>query len=129
MRPLWAGEAHVLTLNHMLSALRTSRKSALRGPRRRVDNSTTLEFVSFSATEPISRPKLVNPMQRTRVDRRCRSRETISGLLGAYRDAHCRLEARGMTKPRPRHEYALAAARTHVCDITVMVGFNKSART
>ena len=38
------------------------------------------------------------------------------------------LEAHRVRKPRPRHGRALSAARTHVCDITLMLGFNRSAR-
>ena len=39
------------------------------------------------------------------------------------------LEARGMRKPRPRHAKALPTARTHVWDITLVVGFDRGACT
>ena len=48
----------------------------------------TLESLSFSATEPTSGPIVASPKQRTRADRTCRSRDTISVQLGAYGDAH-----------------------------------------
>ena len=38
------------------------------------------------------------------------------------------LEAHRVRKPRQRHGRALSAARTHVCDITLMLGFNRRAR-
>ena len=38
------------------------------------------------------------------------------------------LEAHGMRKARPRYGRALPAARTHVWDITLMIGFNSRAR-
>ena len=88
MRPLKAGEAHVSTLEHTFSALQTSLKPGPRGPHRRVDHSMTLESLSFSATEPTSGPIVASPKQRTRADRTCRSRDTISVQLGAYGDAH-----------------------------------------
>ena len=88
MQPLWAGEARASTLKHALSALQTSRKPGPRGPHRRVDHSMTLESLSFSATEPTSGPIVASPKQRTRADRTCRSRDTISVQLGAYGDAH-----------------------------------------
>ena len=37
------------------------------------------------------------------------------------------LEAHGMRKAQPRHGRALPAARTHVWDITLMIGFNGRA--
>ena len=87
MRPPCAGEARASTLKHALSTLRTSHKPTPIGPRRHVDHSMTLESVSSSATEPTSGPILAGPKQRTRADRTCRSRDTISVQLGAYGDA------------------------------------------
>ena len=40
-----------------------------------------------------------------------------------------RQQARGMRKAWPKHDKALPAARTHVWDITVMVGFDGRAST
>ena len=39
------------------------------------------------------------------------------------------VEARGMRKPRPRHAKALPTARTHMWDITLVVGFDRGACT
>ena len=39
------------------------------------------------------------------------------------------LEAHSMRRPRQRHGKALLAARTHVCDITWVVGYHGCART
>ena len=75
-------------MKHALSVLQTSHKSTPRGPHRRVDHSMTLESLSFSATEPTSGSIVASPKQRTRADRTCRSRDTISVQLGAYGDAH-----------------------------------------
>ena len=72
----------------MLSVVRTSRKSTPRGPQRRVDHSMSFESVSSSATELVSASELADPKRRTRPDRSCGARDTISGLLGAYGDAH-----------------------------------------
>ena len=83
MRLPWAREAHVSTLNDALSVRQTSYKSPPRGPQRHVDRSMTLESLSSSATEPTSGPILASQKQRTRTDRTCQSRDTISGLLGA----------------------------------------------
>ena len=58
------------------------------GPQRLVDRFMTLESVSSSATEPTTGPIVAGPKQRTRADRACQSRDTISVQLGAYGDAH-----------------------------------------
>ena len=88
MRPPWTGEARASTLKHVESALQTRLKSMPAGPRRHVNRSMTLESVSSSATEPTTGPIVASPKQRTRADRACQSRDTISVQLGAYGDAH-----------------------------------------
>ena len=88
MQPPWAGEACASTLKHALSALQTCHKLGPRGPQRRVDHSMMLKSSSSSATEPNSGAILDSPKRKTRADRSCGPRDMISGLSGAYGDAH-----------------------------------------
>ena len=84
----WAGSGHSSTLNHSFSALPTSDKSTLRGPQRHEDRSTSMEFMSFSATEPTSVAILAGQKRRTRTDRSFRSRDTISGHVSDHEEAY-----------------------------------------
>ena len=85
---LWAAEAHLSTLKHAFSALPISDKSTLRGPQRHEDRSTSMEFMSSSTMEPTSVVILADQKRRTRADRRCRSRDTISGHMSDHEEAH-----------------------------------------
>ena len=59
-----------------------------RGPQRHADRSMNLECLSSSPTEPTSGVILASRKRRTRPDRSCRSRETISGHIGDHEEAH-----------------------------------------
>ena len=83
-----AGQGHVSTLDHRLSVIERCMKSTLTGPQRRANHSTTLEYLSSSATEAISGPKLVSTKQRTRAERSCRSRDTTFGHMSGHEDTH-----------------------------------------
>ena len=72
------------TLNYALNVRQTSYKSTPKGPQRHVDRSMTLESLSSSATEPTSGTMLAGQKQRTRIDRTCRLRDTISGQLSDH---------------------------------------------
>ena len=82
------GKGHISTFDHTLSILQTSYNSTLRGPQRHVDRSMKLEYVSSSATEPTSVAILAGQKRRTRTDRSCRSRDTISGHMSDHEEAH-----------------------------------------
>ena len=75
-------------MNYAFSVRQTSDKSTLRGPRRHMDRSMSMESVSFSATEPTSVAILAGQKRRTRTDRSCRSRDTISGHMSDHEEAH-----------------------------------------
>ena len=83
-----AGHGHVSTLDHTLNGLKTRHKSTPKGPQRHVDRSMTMDSASSSAMEPISATILASQMRRTRTDRSCRSRDTISGHMSDHEEAH-----------------------------------------
>ena len=75
-------------MNYSLNVLATCTKSTPRDPRRHVDHSMTLEFVSSLAMEPTSAAILASQKPRTRTDRSFRSRDTISGHMSEHEEAH-----------------------------------------
>ena len=75
------------------------------------------------------------PAQTSHADAKNASRSKL--LVTGYDICHCEhlrggvrwLEAHSIRRPRQRHGKALLAARTHVCDITWVVGYHGCART
>ena len=75
-------------MDHILIVLQTSLESTLRGPQRHEDRSTSMEFMSSSTMEPTNVAILTGQKRRTRTDRSCRSRDTISGHMSDHEEAH-----------------------------------------
>ena len=85
MRPPWAAHITGATLIDATRALQTRYKSALWSQPRHAKCIAIFETPSFSASEPIHRPKSAARMRRTRPDRSFRSRDTISGHISDHR--------------------------------------------
>ena len=88
MRPLWAAHGHGATLSDATCVLQTRCKSSLQAQPRHANRTASLESPSFSATEPLSRPKAAAQMRRSRADRCCRARDTTFVQVSAHEEAH-----------------------------------------
>ena len=65
MQPAWAAHSHGATLSDATRVLRTRRKSSPQAQPRHANRIASLESPSFSATEPLSRPKAAAQMRGT----------------------------------------------------------------
>ena len=88
MRPQWAAHSHGATLSDATRVLRTRRKSSPQAQPRHANRIASLESPSFSATEPLSRPKAAAQMRGRRADRCCRARDTTFVQVSAHEEAH-----------------------------------------
>ena len=64
MRPRWAAHGHAAAFSDATRALQTRCKSALWSQPRHANRIASLESPSFSATDPINRPKATAQMRR-----------------------------------------------------------------
>ncbi|MDC0526138.1 hypothetical protein OAO87_03970 [bacterium] len=88
MRPPWAAHGHVATLSDASRILQTRYESSLRSQPRHANRIASSESPSFSATDPISRPKATAQMRRRRADQSCRAQDTTFVEVSAHEEAH-----------------------------------------
>ena len=88
MRPPWAAHGHVATLSHATRVLQSRYKSTPWSQPRRANRIPTLEYPSFSATDPLGRPKAAAQTRRRRPGRSFRVRDTTFVQVSAHEEAH-----------------------------------------
>ena len=88
MRPPWAAHGHAAAFSDATRALQSRYKSTPWSQPRRANRIPTLEYPSFSATDPLGRPKAAAQTRRRRPGRSFRVRDTTFVQVSAHEEAH-----------------------------------------